>query len=147
MPWSSELEDPVKGMLMRYGEPVYRGPRSPVAGVPRAEIPDDLLREWEEELGLQRQRLLGPLATRLALQGNDLEKMGPERARAVVRKLDNMAAKFATLAVSARHNPQPKPFRRETLQEMTGPAYLQNDYRQAAAAREQAIKEAQEESP
>lgn len=160
IPGSTRELDPVEALLMKYGQPVYRGPRTSLPGANAPDLKvlrdaiarsrkggalpgeDDLRREWDEELGNARQSILGPLAYRLHLQGNDLEKMEPERARYVVRKLDAAAARLATAAITARYGGQPKPFRAETMRELTGPKAMHDLYLEAKAAHEAAQAEA-----
>lgn len=168
VPGSAAANDPVYSLLMKYGMPVQRGPRAPLPG---AEYPDmkvlrdmiskarkgealpaedEMLREWEENLGNARQSILGPLAHRLHLQGNDIEKIeaqpgGGEIIRKMIRDLDGRAARLATGQIMAKYRAGiPKPFRKETMKELTGPMALHKSYLEAKAAREAAQAKAME---
>ncbi|MDP3766449.1 MAG: hypothetical protein Q8S13_00400, partial [Dehalococcoidia bacterium] len=125
IPGAQRLLDPVERLLSRYGLLVYRGPRSPIAGHYPADVADDVLREWTEAFGHQRNRLLLPLAERM--ERGELKRMNPEIVRKLVANRDARAAKRATQAVNRKYGTKAKLPRRPTLRERRGPLEFEQE--------------------
>lgn len=135
IPGATRVLDPVTKLLMKYGQTVYRNNRSPIAGVPVNDLSPELQREWEFQLGQERQKVFWPL-----LHGDvKLEELPPEAARKLVAKQDALAAQLATKQIQIRYGIKPKPFREPTTRELTGPAELMERYNLAKQARESAL--------
>jgi hypothetical protein len=119
IPGATRLLEPVQKLLSRYGLLVYRGPRSPIAGLPPGEAPEELHREWVEEFGRARARLLSPLARAM----KTLEAYPDEKVRKMIQARDSMAARLADAAIRARHGGPKRIRRQRTLRELAGPVY------------------------
>lgn len=91
--------DPVFGLLSRYGGLVYRGPRTPLAGFPAAEIPQELRRQWQVEFGKQRQALLTEV---IVNEQQWLKEFGPLKIMDIIKELDSKAAKIATGTINEK---------------------------------------------
>jgi len=61
IPGAERVLDPVAQLLYRYGNPVYRGLKSPVIGIQPSEMPEEMRREWTIQLGHARQRVFNRL--------------------------------------------------------------------------------------
>jgi hypothetical protein len=117
IPGATRLLDPVQKLLSRYGLLVYRGPRSPIAGYPPGQVPEELRREWQEAFGHFRNRLLTPLARSMrTLEGRDTEGV-----RKLIQQRDRAAAEMANREMRRRHGGPKKLPRRETRRELAGP--------------------------
>ena len=128
LPGAERVLDPVTQLLSRFGLLLYRGPKSAIAGVPPNEIPKELLREWQVELGNARQQLMLPLAQNADLlhrarRGTPLY----EQVRKQVQSLDREAATLATERLRARHPGQVKLPRRPTRREQLLPVEPADD--------------------
>ena len=91
----------------------------PLVGLPSAEIPPELVREWQIEFGKERYRRLLPIAQReLKEQMTEREF---ERARKRIQEQNSIAAKRATNVINRRYGagrqklPR-RPTRRERIQ-------------------------------
>lgn len=135
IPGATRLLDPVTKLLMKYGQTVYRTNRSPIAGVPVNDLSPELQREWEFQLGQERQKVFWPL-----MHGSvNLDELPPEAAKKLVAKQDALAAQLATKHIQIRYGIAPKPFREPTTRELTGPSELMERYNLAKQARETAL--------
>src|SRR3990167_6867886 len=121
IPGAERQLDPVARLLSTLGLLTYRGPRSPIAGVPAAKIDPSLRREWTVALGKTRQELLGPVARELStpIMRRRLERDPAFRLqqRKRVQALDAIAATRATNSVQARAGGARKIPRRPTARE------------------------------
>ena len=118
IPGAERVLNPVQRLLLTLGLGVYRGPSSPIVGVPASQIDESLRREWTIELGRQRQRLLAPIANQPGLMRRlESNPRIRELTRKRVQGLDAMAGRLATNIVQRRHGGKRvvprKPTRRE----------------------------------
>ena len=169
MPGAKRELDPVYRLLMRFGTPVYRGPKTAIVGQPAGALEDleaafrekvglvklpsddDLRREFEQELGLQRNTLLQPIASRLKATGNGTWKIGDdsdelnyEQVRKIVMKRDARAADVASKVLMMKYGIMPKPQRPPTLRELQGPQSWLKDLRDVELERQGEINKARE---
>jgi len=123
IPGAERIMEPVQQLLSRFGLLVYRGPKSPIAGIPPTDLPEQFRREWTRLLGKHRQELLLPIAqdkTRLDLARTDLKTYIAIRKE--IQALDTLAAKRATTDLVKDYGLQAaRPPRRPTLRERQGP--------------------------
>ena len=78
---------------------VYRGPRSPIAGMKPSEFPPEMDREWQVELGKARQEVFGPY-----LSDPDYFKRGTQEwASRIIAQLDSRAASIARARLRQRY--------------------------------------------
>lgn len=132
IPGAQRLLDSVERLLSRYGLLVYRGPRQPIAGHPPAEVPDDIMREWLEEFGRRRNRLLSPLGERL--ERGELAQRNPDAVRKMIQARDGQAAKLATIEINRKYGTRGKLPRRPTIRERRGPEVFEREREEAVGA-------------
>ena len=125
IPGAQRLIDPVERLLSRYGLVIYRGPRSPIAGLHPSEVPEDMLREWVVEFARARHERLDPLA--LQMDAGDFEGRNPDLIRKMVADRDTDAARVATRIVEQRHGGKIKVRRRPTVRERRGPVRFEQE--------------------
>lgn len=160
---------PVYRLLMRFGTPVYRGPQTAIVGIPPGALEDleeafrdkigieklpqrtDLMREFQQQLGLARETLLQPVAERIKLVGDGKWKIGDdsdtldyEMVRRLVQKLDAAAAKNASRVLMMKYHILPKAQRQPTLRELQGPESWLKDLREVELERQGEINKARE---
>lgn len=147
IPGAKRELDPVDALLRRYVGTIYRGPRASLVGVPASDLPDEFRREYEHELGYARLAILGPLAHRLAMQGESLAQLDKKIAKNgrpvsenLVRRLDLKASRLAAGIVRTRHNLTGRPEREPSLRQMVGPAGILKEV-EAAKAQQKAEAE------
>ena len=121
IPGATRQLDEITQALSKYGLLIYRGPKSPIAGVAPSDLSEEVRREWLKEFGRQRQRWLGPLVR----QPQTLERMGPDRARALIQARDRIAAKHADAAMVRAYGRTIRQPRTPTLRERRGPKVFQ----------------------
>lgn len=129
IPGATRLLDPVERLLSRYGLLVYRGPRTPIAGLHPSEVPAEVLREWVIEFGQERWTRLGPLAEQMD-QGM-FDARNPDDIREMVQARDADAARAATATINRRHGGKIKPRRRPTVRERRGPVEFERERQEA----------------
>ena len=123
---------PSEKLLSRYGLMIYRGPRTSIAGYPAADAPEEITREWEQEFGQRRNKLLGPLQNHIeaAEARVPAERRGPgsdfyEQTRRIIQKYDSAAAKYATLIIDRRNMSSAKLGRKPSIRERrSAPVYV-----------------------
>ena len=125
IPGAQRLIDPVERLLSRYGLIVYRGPRTPIAGLHPSEIPAEILQEWVVEFGRARHERLDPLALRM--DAGEFEGRNPDLIRKMVQARDADAARTATQIVEQRHGGKIKAMRKPTVRERRGPATFERE--------------------
>lgn len=126
IPGAERVMDPVQQLLSQFGMMVYRGPRTPIAGVPVAEVPEAWRREWLQLLGQERQRLLRPIAVnRGRIQAALKNPTAYEALRKEISNLDAQAARTATQRVQQRYGGKRAVPRKPTLRERRAPEALQ----------------------
>ena len=136
IPGAQRVLPPVHRLLSRYGLIVYRGPRTPIAGMHPAEVPADILREWTVEFGRERARLLAPLVGQM--DAGTLERQNPDNVRERVQKRDALAAKLATNRLNQKYGTQRRLPRRPTIRERRGPEAFEQqrqEFQESGAAR------------
>ena len=125
IPGAQRIIDPVERLLSRYGLIVYRGPRTPIAGLHPSEIPEDILQEWVVEFGRARHERLDPMALRM--DAGEFEGRNPDVIRKLVQARDADAARTATRIVEQRHGGKIKAIRKPTVRERRGPATFERE--------------------
>lgn len=129
IPGAKRILDPIEQLLSKYGLLVYRAARTPIAGVPPADLSDEVLDEWTRRLGRYRQALLGELASSPVVR--DVENLTYEEReiyRERIQDLDALAARFATRDIEVEYGAAkaPKLYRRKpTVKEQAGPKALE----------------------
>jgi len=129
IPGAQRLIDPVERLLSRYGLIVYRGPRTPIAGLHPSEIPADVLREWVVEFGRARWDHLEPLANQM--DAGELDGRNPDVVRKLVQARDADAARVATRIIEQRYGGKIRAARKPTVRERRGPVEFERE-REAA---------------
>src|SRR3990167_1743179 len=115
--------DPIEKLLTRYGRNIYRGLRTPIAGFPAGEAPREHRREWEEEFGKNRKKVLESLAERW--QSGELERLEDENVLDHIKKLESRASQAATRTINQRYGTPAKLPRRPTTRELARPNIYQ----------------------
>ena len=128
IPGATRLLDPVERLLSRYGVIIYRGPKSPIAGLPPVEVPKEILREWLIEFGQNRQRFLGPLAEQM--DHGDFDMQNPDTVRERIMAKDTLAATMATNEINRRHGTRRRLPRQPTIRERRGPVEFEQERQQ-----------------
>lgn len=122
IPGAERQLDPVSRLLSTLGLLTYRGPRSPIAGVPASQVDESVRREWVTELGKQRQQLLLPVARQAGLLRRvESDPVFREQQRKRVQALDKIAAQRATVMVQSKRGGKKRIPRQPTERERALP--------------------------
>ncbi len=127
IPGATRLLEPVQKLLSRFGLLVYRGPRSPIAGYPPGQVPEELRTEWQGFFGHFRNKLLEPLTRLAGIEHMDEKQQ--ESVRKKVQERDRAAAEMANRAMRRLHGGPRKLPRQESRREMAGPEVFQEEPR------------------
>lgn len=105
IPGAARIVDPVYRLLAEYDLLIHRGIRTPVAGFPPNQVPDDVRQEWEVEFGHQRNRILTPFVEK----AEEFRKLPPDIIRKRIQEMDAIAAQITTAIVNAKYRKFPGP--------------------------------------